>query len=45
MKDISHHGGSGTGPSVEQVNQYLDLTAAALHVLDHAAAKRPGPVS
>lgn len=33
MNDISPHGGSGTGLSFDQANQYIDLTAAALYVL------------
>ena len=41
MKDLSWHRGSGTGLSPEQANQYLDLTAAALYVLDHAVGVRP----
>lgn len=44
MKDIGWGGGSGTGLSAEQANQYLDLATAALYVLDHGAAARPGQV-
>lgn len=42
MKDVSWHRGSGTGLTPEQANQFLDLTAAALYVLDHAVGGRPG---
>ena len=36
LKDVGLRGGSGTGLSVEQATEYIDLVAAALYVLRNA---------
>ncbi|MBV9161716.1 MAG: hypothetical protein JO281_09240 [Pseudonocardiales bacterium] len=33
LKDVGLHDGAGTGLSVEQANEYIDLVGAALYVL------------
>jgi hypothetical protein len=39
LKDLGRRGGSGTGLSVEQANEYLELVGAALYV---PHSRRPG---
>jgi hypothetical protein len=39
LKDLGRRGGSGTGLSVEQANEYLDVVGAALYGLHR---RRPG---
>jgi hypothetical protein len=47
LKDVGLRGGAGTGLSVEQVNEYIDLVGAALYVLHSVrpAGKDPRPAS
>jgi hypothetical protein len=42
LKDVGLHGGAGTGLSIEQANEYIDLVSAALYVL-HSGREKPPP--
>jgi hypothetical protein len=38
LKDLSLRDGAGTGLTVDQANQFIDLASAALYVIGHARA-------
>jgi hypothetical protein len=40
LKDVGLRGGAGTGLSVEQANEYIDLVSAALYVLHSGRGER-----
>jgi hypothetical protein len=43
MKDLSRRGAAGTGLTPEKANEYIDLAAAMLYVINRSRRARQAP--